>query len=85
MDDVFVTDDGTIFFSHHSGGFDKISKIENNGDLELLAEITNSTFIEFDGGERSNTHFPTGLYVDPDKNVYFANANNHRIRTLCEN
>ena len=78
---VAVGADGTVFITARGAG--RILRLSPSGEMSIIAGSAKSGF-EGDGGPatRAQLDGPSGIEIDADGNIYFADARNNRIRKL---
>ncbi|MBN8641152.1 MAG: T9SS type A sorting domain-containing protein [Flavobacteriales bacterium] len=81
---VVVDPQGNIFFSEHFG--QRIRKIDTNG---IISTVAGTGIAGFNGNNiQANTaqiNRPTGIRIDAQGNLYFADSYNNRIRKINTN
>lgn len=79
--DLAVASDGTTYVTDPNGN--QILKITPAGEVTVFAGTGTSGFSgEGTQASTANLHHPTGITIDPDGNVVFADTYNHRIRSI---
>ncbi|MFF5125846.1 hypothetical protein ACFY41_02735 [Streptomyces syringium] len=81
---VAVDRNGNLYIADH--GNHRVRKVTTNGNITTVAGNGTAGYVS-DGGPAISTrlHYPLGLAVDADGNLYIADRHNHRIRKVTTN